>query len=222
MTAEFVAAKVYRYFVREDGTYRVASELREICLFSRHNLLRDAPFSRVDLISCRNLLIYLDGDLQNRVIPLFHYALRDNGYLLLGTSENVSRHTRLFGTLDKANRIFLRLPQTERRLPEFPLTAPDTSRRVMAHASRPGPADGSLRSVAERELLDRYAPAYVIIDADGEVVQSSGRTGKYLELPAGSPSNNIYSMARSGLRPDLRAAVHRAIGSGSPSVYPNL
>src|SRR5262249_28038734 len=122
-------ARLERYFVREDGTYRIASDLREICLFSAHNLLRDAPFSKLDLIACRNLLIYLTPELQNRLIPLFHYARNDGAYLFLGTSEKVTRHSRLFGTVDKAHRIFRRRPQLERRLPEFPLTTPDGNRR---------------------------------------------------------------------------------------------
>src|SRR5215469_17512336 len=120
--------RLERFFVREDGTYRVASDLREICLFSVHNLLRDAPFSKLDLISCRNLMIYLTAELQNRLIPLLHYALRDDGYLLLGTSENVGRHTRLFATTDKTHHIFRRRPRIERTLPEFPLTAPAAAR----------------------------------------------------------------------------------------------
>src|SRR5258708_37591883 len=105
-----------RYFTREDGTYRITGELREFCLFSTHNLLRDAPFSRLDLVSCRNLLIYLTSELQNRLLPLFHYALNESGYLFLGSSENGTRHARLFSTADKAQRIFRHRPQPERRL----------------------------------------------------------------------------------------------------------
>ncbi len=204
-----------RYFVREDGTYRVGGDLRELCLFSLHNLLRDAPFSKLDLISCRNLLIYLNGHLQDRVIPLFHYALNPNGYMFLGTSENVTRHSRLFFTVDKSNRIFRRRAVVERRLPEFPLSAPTGSRRTVPVAVPHGDAtEPSLKALAERQLLDRFAPAYVVINAEGEVLQSSGRTGKYLELPAGAPDTNIFNLARTGLRLDLRAALHKAIGSG--------
>jgi len=210
-----------RYFVREDGTYRIASELREICLFSSHNLLRDAPFSKLDLISCRNLLIYLTPELQNRLIPLFHYALNDSGYLFLGTSENVTRHSRLFSTVDKQHRIFKRRPLVERRLPEFPLTAPD-SRRLAANASRAPGERQSLQSLAERQLLERYSPAYVVINTDGELLHGSGRTGKYLELPPGVPRIEIFSMARPGLRPELRAAVHRAVSSGQVAVQRNV
>ncbi len=214
--------RLERHFVREDGTYRIASDLREICLFSMHNLLRDAPFSKLDLISCRNLMIYLNTEVQGRVIPLFHYALRDNGYLFLGTSENVTRHARLFAPVDKVNRIFIRRPLTERRLPEFPLTASDPSRRRPQTPTRTPNGGGSLQATAERELLDRYAPAYVIIDAEGEMLHVSAKTGKYLEPPAGAPNSNIYNMSRRGLRLDLRAAVHRTIKTGQTTVQNNV
>src|SRR6185503_20243609 len=103
--------RLEQYSVCEHATYRIVSDLREICLFSAHNLLRDAPFSKLDLVSCRNLLIYLTPDLQNRLIPLFHYALNDSGFLFLGSSENVTRHSRLFSTVDKTHRLFKRRAQ---------------------------------------------------------------------------------------------------------------
>src|SRR5215471_11552204 len=205
IASDVPSKRLERYFVREDGTYRIASDLREICLFSAHNLLRDAPFSKLDLISCRNLLIYLTPELQNRLIPLFHYALNDSGYLFLGTSENVTRHSRLFATVDKAHRIFQRRPQIERRLPEFPLTTPDGSRRKLTPGALPTVEQETLQNRAERQILDRYGPAYVVINADGDLLHASGRTGKYFELPAGAPKMDLFSMARRGLRPDLRA-----------------
>ena len=214
-------ARLERYFVREDGTYRIASDLREICLFSSHNLLRDAPFSKLDLIACRNLLIYLTPDLQNRLIPLFHYALNDGGFLFLGTSENVTRHTRLFATVEKAHRIFRRRPQIERRLPEFPLTTPE-GRRLAQATPRTAVEHEPLQTLAERQLLDRYSPAYVVVNADGDLLHGSGRTGKYLELPQGAPRTDIYSMARAGLRPDLRAGVHKAVSTGQVSIQRNV
>jgi two-component system, chemotaxis family, CheB/CheR fusion protein len=207
--------RLMRFFHREDGTYRIASDLREICLFSSHNLLHDAPFSKLDLVACRNLLIYLSADLQDRIIPLFHYALNQNGYLFLGTSENVTRHTRLFMTVDKPQRIFRRRSFPERRIPEFPLTAPDASRRVPPPPlTRQANGESSLRTAAERQLLERFAPAYAIINAEGDLLHSSGRTGKYLELPAGAPDTNIFNLARPGLRVELRAILHKAIVSG--------
>ena len=221
--ARDVATKhLEHYFTREDGTYRVNSDLREICLFSVHNLLRDAPFSKLDLISCRNLLIYLTPELQNRLIPLFHYALNDSGYLFLGNSENVARHSRLFATVDKANRIFQRRPQLERRLPEFPLTTPDGGRSKARPAALPTQQHETLQTLAERQLLDRYAPAYVVISSEGDVLHASQRTGKYLELAPGVPKTDIFSMARRGLRPDLRAAVHRSTSTGQIVTQANV
>src|SRR5215213_6474147 len=216
------SARLQRYFVREDGTYRIASVLREICLFSSHNLLRDAPFSKLDLITCRNLLIYLTPELQNRLIPLFHYALNDGGFLFLGSSENVTRHPRLFGTVDKQHRIFKRTPLLERRLPEFPLTAPEGGRRQLAATARDAAEREPLQALAERQLLERYSPAYVVVNAEGEVLHGSARTGKYLELAAGAPRTDIYSMARPGLRPDLRAAVHKAASTGQVAIHKNI
>ncbi len=211
-----------KYFVREDGTYRISSELRELCLFSAHNLLRDAPFSKLDLVSCRNLLIYLTPELQNRLIPLFHYALNEGAYLFLGSSENLTRHTRLFATIDKPYRIFRRRTQLERRLPEFPLTASDDGRRRLAPPVRAAVDRQPLQALAERQLLDRYSPSYVIINSDGDVLHGSTRTGKYLELGQGAPRIDIFSMARHGLRADLRAGVHKAVSTGQAVVQKNV
>jgi len=215
-------ARLEKYFLREDGTYRASNDIRSVCLFAYHDLLRDAPFSKLDLIACRNLLIYLGPDLQSRVIPLFHYALREGGYLFLGNSENVTRHTRLFGEVDKPHRVFRRRPQAERRLPEFPLTTPDAALGKSAPLQRPAPREDSLQAMVERQLLERFAPAYVIIDAEGDVLFASGRTGRYLELPPGAPNNNLFAMARRGLRLDLRSAVHRAVSRGENVVQRKL
>src|SRR5215468_968245 len=222
IASDVPSKRLERYFVREDGTYRIASDLREMCLFSAHNLLRDAPFSKLDLISCRNLLIYLTPELQSRLIPLFLYALNEDSYLFLGSSENLTRHTRLFSTVDKPHRIFRRRTQIERRLPEFPLTAPDNLRRRATPAQRAAIDQQPLQSLAERQLLDRYSPAYVIINADGDVLHGSSHTGKYLELAAGAPKIDVFSMARQGLRPDLRAGVHKAISGGQVVVQKDI
>jgi two-component system, chemotaxis family, CheB/CheR fusion protein len=212
--------RLQEFFTREDGTYRISSDLREMCLFSAHNLLRDPPFSRLDLITCRNLLIYMGAELQEKIIPIFHYALRDEGFLFLGSSENVTRHSRLFSTVDKANRIFQKRAGSGARLPEFPLAA--VAKHSSRHESRPKMGAGGLQESAERLLLDRYSPAYVIINAAGEMIHTSAGTGKYLELAAGVPDHNVFSMARRGLRMELRAAVHKAVRTGQVSVQNNV
>ncbi|TJV11496.1 MAG: PAS domain S-box protein, partial [Mesorhizobium sp.] len=216
VASDITPKRLKEFFSREDGTYRVSAELREACLFSAHNLLRDPPFSKLDLIACRNLLIYMGPELQEKIIPIFHYALRNNGYLFLGSSENVTRHARLFSTIDKATRIFQKRSEVAaQRLPEFPLAA---AARQAVPSTRPRATTGTLQEVAERFLVERYAPAYVVVNAAGELMHSSGGTGKYLELAAGAPDHNVFSMARRGLRMDLRAALHKAVSTGQMAV----
>jgi len=215
IASDITPRRLKEFFSPEDGTYRVGAELREMCLFSPHNLLRDPPFSKLDLISCRNLLIYMGPELQEKVIPIFHYALRKDGYLFLGSSENVTRHSRLFATIDKGSRIFQRRAGSARKLPEFPLAA--APKRVAPNARPKATGDGALES-AERLLLECYSPAHVIVNAAGELIHSSGGTGKYLELAAGAPDNNVFGMARRGLRMDLRAGLHKSVNTGQVSI----
>ncbi|AZO53749.1 MULTISPECIES: CheR family methyltransferase [unclassified Mesorhizobium] len=216
IATDITPKRLKEFFSREDGTYRVASDLREACLFSSHNLLRDPPFSKLDLLACRNLLIYMGPELQEKIVPIFHYALRNNGYLFLGSSENVTRHARLFATIDKPSRLFQKRGGVlAQRLPEFPLAA--AARQAAPHTRLRAPTS-SLQEMAERLLLDRYAPAYVVINAAGELMHSSGGTGKYLELAAGAPDNNVFALARRGMRMDLRAALHKAVSTGQAAV----
>jgi two-component system CheB/CheR fusion protein len=202
--------RLARWFIHEGATYSVVKELREMCIFSQHNVIRDAPFSRIDLVSCRNLLIYLTAELQDRVIPLFHFSLRPGGFLFLGPSENVTRQGKLFAPLERRHRIFRRLEAVTRVLPEFPLAAPPTPR-----LGPPGPAvartqvSPQARKHIER-IIERYAPTYVLIDDQHEVLQFSERTGGFLEPMAGNANLNLLSLVRRELRTDLRAALHAA------------
>ena len=211
--------RLARWFIKEGDTYRVVKELREMCIFSPHNLIKDAPFSRIDLLSCRNLLIYLNADLQSRVIPIFHFSLRPGGLLLLGVSENVTRHQNLFAPVDRGNRLFRRLETPTKILPEFPLTA-----RVGRRDGLTGRADAPARptalaaSIGRRadQIAERYGPAYVIIDSQHEVLHFSGRTGKYLEPASGAASLNLFNLVHRDLRLDLRAALHQATEQRKP------
>lgn len=205
--------RLARWFVREGETYCVVKELREMCIFSPHNVVKDAPFSRIDLLSCRNLLIYLNGDLQNRVIPIFHFSLRPGGVLFLGSSENVTRHQKLFMPVDRKNRIFRRLDTATRVLPDFPLSprVRQLDHRDVALPAVPktSPLTGTVSRRAEA-IAERYAPAYVVIDGDGEVLHFSGRTGRYLEPTAGAATLSLLNLVHRDLRLDLRSALHRA------------
>ncbi|CAA7614941.1 CheR family methyltransferase [Magnetospirillum sp. UT-4] len=209
--------RLARFFVRDGESYTVTPEIRECCLFSPQNILRDPPFSQIDLVSCRNLLIYFNAELQSQVIPVFHYALRRGGYLFLGNAENLTQHGSLFAPLDKKFRIYQR-KDSPSRLPAMALASTPGSPRpsrppVPARASK---GDDVVRQL-ERRVLERYAPAHILVNRDGEVIHYSARTGKYLEAPAGAPTRNLLAMARGGLNLPLRSALREVQESGRPA-----
>jgi two-component system CheB/CheR fusion protein len=213
--------RLERFFVKQNHTYQVAKDVRDMCIFSTHNLIRDPPFSRLDLIVCRNLLIYLEADLQRHVTNVFHYALRTGGYLFLGPSESVVGPSGLFHTVDKKHRIFTRaetlaVPAIALPLPER--ANPQASTRPWSARVAAGEPLGTV-SALERVLLDNYAPAWVIINSQGESVYFSPRTGRFLEPAVGAPSADVVGMARKGLRLDLRTAIHKAVKTGGVVVH---
>ncbi len=204
--------RLKRFFVQEGASYSVAKDLREMCIFSNHSLIRDPPFSRLDLISCRNLLIYLKPGLQGQVFPLFHFALRPGGYLFLGLSENIARYTDLFLPLDKTNRVFRRRDLVARSPVPFRHFLPHTGRRgtTSAIGDNQGLSRSDLLRKVANTIVEQFAPAYVIVDESGQALYFSAGTGKYLQAAAGPPNRDIIAMARPGLRPDLRALLHQA------------
>jgi two-component system CheB/CheR fusion protein len=219
IASEMTPERLQRFFVRFDGGYRVNPALRQRCVFARQDITRDPPFSRMDLVMCRNLLIYLGDALQRRVITVFHYALNPGGYLMLGRSETVGLHSDLFAVTDPRWRIFRRKPgAASRREIEYhthPFVAPELPRRRQAPES-PGVA-GSGEWEANRLLLERYAPPSVIIDADLRILRSRGQTSRYFELPDGEATLDALKMVRPGLLAALRAALGEARKSGKPA-----
>jgi two-component system CheB/CheR fusion protein len=204
-----------KYFTNDGLSFLVSSRIREMCIFSPHSVIKDPPFSRMDLVSCRNLLIYLGPDMQDRVIPTFHYALKPGGYLFLGTSESISQHSDRFSTLDKKSRLFQareiavrghRMQPTGDGL-KFPQSRSSDS-------ATGGPGALPLRQAVEAQILDRYAPSHVVTTGDGDVVYYSARTGRYLEAPQGAPSRQLLTMAKKGLRLPLHATLREAVNSG--------
>ena len=204
--------RLERYFIKQDGTYQVKREVRERCIFSNHSFIKDPPFSRLDLISCRNVMIYVGSDLQQKMIPLFHYALRRGGYLFLGPSENITGHGGLFRAIDKKHRIFQRKESLPRPVVQFPLAeiAQGRSRGGGRHGD---PDERDLPRHLERIILQRFRPACVTVKENGDSVYFSGPIGRYLEQPTGSPDTNVVNMARESLRIPLRGALHRAASS---------
>ena len=212
---EVSPARRQRFFTGEAGTFQLAKEL---CIFSLHSLVRDPPFSRIDLISCRNLLIYLDSDLQSKIMPVFHYALRPGGFLFLGISENISQQNDLFAAIDKRYRVFRRRDHVATG-PPLPLLL--SSPRLLAaqidHQTEALALGNSLRRTVDLRVLDRFTPAHVVVNREGDIVYYSPRTGKYLEAPSGQPSRQLLAMARKGLRLDLRAALREAVDTRRPA-----
>jgi PAS domain S-box-containing protein len=209
--AETIAPeRLARFFDRLDGSYQVKRALRELVVFAPQNLLRDPPFSRLDLITCRNVMIYLEPEAQKRIVALFHFALREGGHLFLGNAETVGRYDDLFETVSKKWRIFRRIGPTRHDIVDFPLLgAPGRSpppEPTHPHADPPARA----AEAARRALLERYAPASVLIDRRGRILYFHGPTGDYLEPPSGEPTYDLLAMAREGLRAQLRGAIRQA------------
>ena len=215
--------RLQRWFVREGDTYCVSKELREMCIFSPHNVTKDAPFSRIDILSCRNLLIYLSTELQSRVIPIFHFSLRNSGVLFLGNSENITRQQKLFAPVDRRNRVFRRQETATRIVPDFPLGARALRSKDLLQTDRSTPPrlSGALNRQVDL-IAERYAPAYVIVDDQGEVLHFSGRTGRFLEPVAGAASLNIINLVHRDVRMDLRTALQRAVADGGRIELPRL
>lgn len=211
-----------RFFARDGASFVVDKQVRDLCVFSLHSVIRDPPFSRLDLISCRNLLTYLGPDIQSRVLPTFHYALKGGGYLFLGTSESIGQHSDLFATLDKKQRIFrARDHVASPRLPLL-LGIGNLSTIGTGPPGKEGGLSPSMRQAVEAQVVERFVPAHVVVDGDGDVVYYSTRTGTYLEAPRGAPSRQLISMARRGLRADLRSALREAMENGHAVLRDNV
>ena len=186
--------RLKRFFMREDGNYRIKKNIREMVLFATQNLIRDPPFTKIDILCCRNLLIYIKPELQRRLIPIFHYSLKRDGVLFLGNSETIGNYTQLFSVLDRKWRIYKKIESinAKNQMVDFPLTP-------ISEANMPIRPDkvivDDIPRLTEKILLERYAPSCVIIDENGVISYIHGRVGKYLELAPGEARLNIFEMA---------------------------
>lgn len=215
IAADMSEAQLRRFFVEDAGGYRICNEIREMVIFAEQNIIADPPFTKLDLLSCRNLLIYLEAELQSKLIQLFHYSLNPGGYLVLGSAESVSTATSLFSPLAGKSRIYRRLDAPTRVLPVgFPTAFVQTHYRAGGGgALDPGGVFSApnLQGLVEKMVLQRYAPAAVLVSNQGDMLYFSGKTGKYLEPASGKPSLNLFAMARDGLNQVLSEAFHRAV-----------
>jgi two-component system CheB/CheR fusion protein len=221
IASEVSPERLSRFFVKTDSGYRVSRAVRDCCVFARQNLLKDPPFSRLDLVSCRNLLIYLDNELQQKVMSTFHYALRPDGLLLLGSSETIGAHGELFAPLDRKHKIYEKRPAAVPPRVEFEAPAPlrEIVERKRMDEEQSAP---NIFREADRVLLTRYAPPGVLINENMDIVQFRGRTSLFLEPAPGAASFNVLKMAREGLLGELRTAILASKKSGTPVRRENI
>jgi len=230
IAADVSPERLKRYFTEEPGEslFRVNKLIRDILVFSVQNVIKDPPFSRIDLISCRNLLIYMGPELHNKLIPLIHYALNPGGYLFLGTSETTGDHMDLFAALNRTAKLYQRKDtgNTHRLPPGQFLNLPGL--KGGANATPPvtrtalREAGAQLRDLTERTLLRQFAPAGALVNDRGDILYLHGRTGEYLEPAAGEAGLNILKMAREGLRPGLTIALRKAASGNDAEILSGL
>ena len=210
--------RLQRYFVASDGGYQVNSLVRELCVFARHNLATDPPFSQLDLISCRNVLIYFDQPLQRRVLPMFHYGLRHQGFLLLGSSETVGDFTDLFAPINNRHKLYRKQSSGSTLNLNFNVDSALLSERPLV---RDRPFQDATETAdpfgtADQIILNRYGPTGVVVNAQFDILQFRGQTGEYLDPTPGRASLNLLRMAKESLRLDLRTSLYEArqLGQG--------
>ena len=213
ITVDVSPERLARFFVKKGSTYKVKEEVRETVVFAVQNLAKDPPFSRLDLISCRNLLIYLNSVLQKKVLPLFSYSLKHDGILFLGSSETIGDHADLFSVLDKKWKIYKVKRSAGAQLSVDPRSAAlrETGANLKQAPGPKKPGDPGIGDLTEKLLLENYAPACVIVDEKGDIFYFHGRTGAYLEPASGKARLNVLEMAREGLRLEMRTALRTAV-----------
>jgi two-component system CheB/CheR fusion protein len=217
IAADVSPERLKRYFTEEpgEGLFRVNKLIRDMLVFSVQDLIRDPPFSKLDLVSCRNLLIYMGPELHDKLVPLFHYALNPGGYLFLGTSEAIGEHLDLFAALNRTAKLYQRKDEgIAHRLPRGQFLKLPAAKRVASRTPpvRPAAREAGvqLRDLTERTLLRQFTPASALVNDRGDILYLHGRTGEYLEPAAGEADLNILKMAREGLRPGLTIALRKA------------
>jgi two-component system CheB/CheR fusion protein len=207
--------RLQRCFVQEDEGYRIKKEVRDLVVFAAQNILVDPPFTKVDVLCCRNLLIYVNVETQKKLLPLMHYALNPGGLLVLGSAESTSGFSHLFSPLDKKWKVFQRIEAATRPGIEMPASVSPRGRPATVVEKGQEP-DMDILYAAQRALLDGYGPPSVVVNSEGDIVYFSGHIGKYLEPASGKVNNNVFAMAREGLREELGVAIHNATTRKTP------
>ncbi|MFW6235476.1 MAG: CheR family methyltransferase [Desulfovibrionales bacterium] len=214
------ADRLHKYFIKSDHHFRIRKHVRDMCVFARQNFIGDPPFSRLDMISCRNVLIYLGSQLQKKVMPIFHFALRDKGFLLLGGAESVGQFNDLFTVVDKKHKLYRQKAASERVRFEL---APGRKAGTRRHAGETMESRGKRESdetllsrKVNQILLSRSTPPLVVVNRSLDIIHFQGNTSPFLEPASGKASLNLMKMVRSGLKLELRTLIHEAEQTGAP------
>ncbi|HBA85008.1 MAG TPA: chemotaxis protein CheB [Verrucomicrobia bacterium] len=211
IAADVSPERLSRFFVKEEGGYRIGKEIRGMVIFAPQNLVMDPPFTKLDILSCRNLLIYLSPEVQKKLFPVFHYSLKSNGILFLGSAESIGDFSDLFSPLHVKSRIFRRREVSIKQEPvDFPPSFNSASAGEPPARPAPKPS-ANLQTLADQLVLQHYSPSTVLVNDKGDILYISGRTGQYLEPAAGKANWNIFVMAREGLRYEIGGAFQKAL-----------
>ena len=206
--------RLRRFFIKVDGGYQINKAIRDICIFARQELVKDPPFSRLDLISCRNVIIYFGSAMQKKLFPIFHYSLEEKGFLFLGASESVGTYANLFNLVDKKHKLYSKKAVTTPLIYGFTasehVAATIENREQISWIIPDAGLNSNVIEEADRIVLDQYAPTGVIVNSNLEIIQFRGRTGAYLEPAAGRPSLKLFKMVRDGLSLGLHSAINQA------------
>ncbi len=222
IAADVSKERLSQFFTTEEGGFRISNAIREMVVFATQNVIKDPPFTKVNFISCRNLLIYMETELQKKLMSLFLYSLSPGGIMLLGSSETVGAQSHGFKLMDTKYKFYLR---TETSLPPDLLDLPvyiSNKKKYPEEMIKPVMFTESIQSLADQFLIQHFAPASVLVNEHGDIIYITGRTGKYLEPAAGKANMNIYSMAREGLRNELHGALHKAKLNYDPVILPHI
>ena len=216
--------RLRRFFVKEEAGYRVKKEVREMVVFAVQNVIKDPPFTKLDLLSCRNLMIYLEPVLQNRIIPAFHYSLKSGGVLLVSPSESIGNHTELFEPINRKWKLYraTHSAASSRKLLQSGLSWATSGINKIPEVAVKKPRDTNFSELAKRMLLQLYAPASVVTDLQGNILYVHGETGRYLRPAPGQATLNVIEMAREGLQTELRAAIYAVVSEGLPIINKEL
>lgn len=218
IAGDMSSERLNRYFIKVDNGYQVIKTIRDMVIFAQQNMIKDPPFTKIDILACRNLLIYLTTDMQKKLIPLFHYSLNPGGFLFLGSAETVGNFTNLFKPLDRKSRLYKQLqPLIQVEPVEFP-TNFTPARAIVNQVSA---SDQNMQLLADKLILQNYSPATVLVNTKGDILYITGRTGKYLEPASGVVNWNIFAMAREGLNYELGNAFYKALRQKEPVIIRN-